>query len=171
MLERIVRIVDALVLRTLVVGAGRLPEGMREAVRVFDRADCGTGPLAGILTAIRTDSRACWVVVACDMPEISADAVEWLLGERAPGRWAVMPQSAEGHVEPLFAVYEPLARSLLEDSLARGRLDLRAVAASGRVHTPLIPPELKICWTNINRPEDLDRANIGEPLPKSRHLW
>lgn len=160
-LERVMRILDDAVDEILIVGAGRLPRGLREPHRVVDAADCGVGPMAGILTAMRWRPHACWVVVACDMVNLELDAVRWVLGQRAPDHCAVLPRNSAGHVEPLLAVYEPQARLLLEDLLATGRLAPRALAESERVRTPPIPPGLRSRWIDVNRPEDLERSCSG----------
>lgn len=162
MLERVLSVVDPWVDRSVVVGAGRLPDGAKDVDRVVDDPGCGAGPLAGLLTALRYAPRACWLVVACDMPEVKGRAVRWLLQQRAPGRRAVIPRNSNGRVEPLFAVYEPQARDLLEDLRARGELTPGVLAELSCVHSPSIPPTLRACWTNVNRPEELDRARDRE---------
>lgn len=157
LLERVVKALEPEVERTLIVGAGELPAGMRSVDQTADDIDCGRGPVAGILTAIRSAPQACWVVAACDMPQIDVDAVRWLLGERAIDRWAVLPRSGD-RIEPLLAVYEPQACSLLEDLRDAGRLAPRDLAGSPRVHCPLIPAELRSRWYNVNHQADLDRV-------------
>jgi glutamate dehydrogenase (NADP+)/cyclic pyranopterin phosphate synthase/molybdopterin-guanine dinucleotide biosynthesis protein A len=114
------------------------------------------GPLAGVLAAMRWDPNAAWVVVACDMPNVSGEAVSWLLDQRQNGATAVMPRLPGGRAEPLLAVYEPAARTLLEEQVVRGRLALRHLAERGHVISPMPPPELHSAWINVNTPEDLE---------------
>src|SRR4029077_2496407 len=63
------------------------------------------GPLAGIATALAA-TRSRWnLVVACDLPYLSAKWVEWLLSRALRSRAeAVVPRTQRG-IEPLAAVY------------------------------------------------------------------
>ena len=94
------------------------------------------------------------------MAQIGVDAVRWLLGERRPGRWAVLPRTGD-RIEPLLAVYEPQALSLLDGLLAAGGAAPRELAGSPRIHTPTIPCSLSARWTNVNRQADLDRIKAS----------
>jgi molybdopterin-guanine dinucleotide biosynthesis protein MobB len=134
---------------TSIAGARRLPDapGIR-------------GPLAGILAAMRWAPHATWVFTSCDLPRVNAAAIRWLLEQRRPGRWAVLPR-LEGGVEPLLAVYEPQAAELLEDLAARGQSAPRCLAECARVSTPTPPDHLAGCWFNANTPADLASLAAG----------
>ena len=110
--------------------------------------------MAGILAAMRWAPNATWIIGACDHPHIEGEAVRWLLGQRRPGRWAVMPTLGTG-VEPLFAIYEPQAAELIEDLAAAGTSAPRFLVDSPRTSTPLVPENLRRCWFNANTPRDL----------------
>ena len=105
------------------------------------------------------------VAAACDQPRFSTEAVDWLLAQRRPGTWAVLPRRPgsgdAGPVEPLGALYEPQARGLLEPLLAEGGRGPRAIAGHPKVAHPVIPDALARCWTSIDTPDDL--ARLGEP--------
>jgi molybdopterin-guanine dinucleotide biosynthesis protein A len=115
------------------------------------------GPLAGILAALRAEPDAVWIVTACDQPWASAVAVEWLLGQRRPDRWAVLPRGADGRIEPMPALYEPRARPVLEAMAERGELAPRALAEERSVATPEIPPEIRRAWISVNTPAEYER--------------
>jgi molybdopterin-guanine dinucleotide biosynthesis protein A len=137
-------------------GAGGGTAAAEASAEVVDRAP--SGPLAGMLAAVRWRPEAAWLFAPCDLPEIAPAAVAWLLGERRPGRWAVLPRVAPGApVEPLFALYEPPAHRLLEE-LARspppGRAP-RRLAAHPRVSVVTVPPALARCWAGANTPAEL----------------
>ena len=117
------------------------------------------GPFAGVLAALRWSSQP-WLIAACDLPRLSRTAVEWLLAQRAPGRWAVLPR-VDGVVQPLLAAYEPQALPLLE-AIAAGAAagEGRAPAPSrlaGRPHvfTPEPPAALADAWRGVNTPAEL----------------
>lgn len=117
------------------------------------------GPLAGILAALRWDP-ACWLVASCDLPRLRVAAVDWLLAERRPGRWAVLPRVG-GVVQPLLAVYEPQALPLLEALAADGAPSPSRLEGHAHVATPEPPPELVDCWRGVNTPQEL--AELSEP--------
>jgi molybdopterin-guanine dinucleotide biosynthesis protein MobB len=136
------------------LGAGQVPSSVAELRRIPDVPDVA-GPLAGFLAAMRWDPEAVWLMVACDQPSITPDAVAWLLDQREPGRWAIMPRLEGGPVEPFLAVYEPQSRGLL-DALARSRsLGPWRLAEDPRVVDPRPPSGFASCWRNVNTPDDL----------------
>ena len=100
------------------------------------------------------------------MPRVSSEAVDWLIGQRRPGVWAVMPRFRDGRVEPLLAVYEPQARPLLEAQAACGRWGPRHLAANDHVICPAPPSELIGAWENVNTPEEMASVSVtGEAKP------
>jgi molybdopterin-guanine dinucleotide biosynthesis protein A len=114
------------------------------------------GPLAGMIAAMRWHPGAAWLFAACDLPFASADVARWLLSERRPGRWAVVPSLREGTVEPLLALYEPQALPLLESVAAEDEPAPRLVARHEKVVTPTPPAALRRAFFNVNAPADLD---------------
>jgi len=111
------------------------------------------GPLAGILAALRWET-VTWVISSCDLPRLRAEAVEWLLSQRRPGRWAVLPRIG-GIVQPLLAVYEPQALPLLEAIAAVGAAGPSRLEGQPHVATPEPPADLADCWRGANTPEEL----------------
>jgi molybdopterin-guanine dinucleotide biosynthesis protein A len=138
----------------VLAGSGAVPKSLAEMPQLAD-APGVAGPLAGVLAAMRWAPAAAWVVAACDMPEISGDAVKWLLDQRRPGVWAVLPSSDAGHVEPLLAVYEPQARTVLERRAAAGKWGLCHLAEHSGVRCPTPPARLRAAWVNVNTPQEL----------------
>jgi molybdopterin-guanine dinucleotide biosynthesis protein MobB len=122
------------------------------AVRLPDAPDV-RGPLAGILAALRW-APVCWLVASCDLPRLRATAVDWLLAERRPGRWAVLPRVG-GVVQPLLAVYEPQGLPLLEAIAADGASGPSRLEGHPHVATPEPPSELADCWRGVNTPQEL----------------
>lgn len=116
------------------------------------------GPLAGILAALRSQPTAAWLIAACDMPALTPQALAWVLSHRRPGVWAVIPRDAQGHLEPLAALWEPQAAPLLEDLLLRGEVAPRLVAPHPKVLTPPLPPDLAPAFANVNTPGELAAA-------------
>jgi molybdopterin-guanine dinucleotide biosynthesis protein MobB len=114
------------------------------------------GPLAGLLAAVRWDPGACWLLASCDLPALGPEAVGWLLEQRAPGRWVVMPVVGE-RPQPLLAIYEPPAAALLEELARRRGMGPAGLAGHQRVALPRPPAELAASWEDVDTVEQLER--------------
>src|ERR1035437_1135009 len=94
--------------------------GHPELPSIPDRYPDG-GPLGGILTALDHTAADWNLIVACDMPEVTADFLKGLL---ARAMWSpadvLLPYGPHGLPEPLCAVYRRRAGAVMEDHLARG---------------------------------------------------
>jgi molybdopterin-guanine dinucleotide biosynthesis protein A len=96
------------------------------------------GPLAGIENSFGRIESEYAAVVACDMPGVDSEFLEFLF-ERAVGRNGAVPVQRDGTLQPLQAVYRvPAMRSAASEELATGRgslhgalggLDITVVAA------------------------------------------
>jgi molybdopterin-guanine dinucleotide biosynthesis protein A len=105
-----------------------------------------------MLAAMHWAPAVSWLFVACDLPLITTEAVEWLLATRAPGVWATLPRLAgKSRVEPLFAHYDFRAGSLLEHASAP-----RDLADREHILHPTIPAPHAAAWRNMNSPADLE---------------
>jgi len=116
----------------------------------------GEGPLGGILTALRHTSADWNLIVACDMPEVSAEFLTGLLAaaERS-GADALLPEGPSGQPEPLCAVYQKRIAGALEQRFAQGiRKITDALEAVAVARLPVA--ELKP-FQNVNTPEDWAR--------------
>jgi molybdopterin-guanine dinucleotide biosynthesis protein A len=153
LLERVHRALSSVVEQVVVAGPGELPESLAKLTRLADIPD-SEGPLAGIVACHRWAPHACWFVAACDLPLIETAAVEWLDGQRRPGRWAVLP-CLQNVLEPLLAVYEPQSGRLLEQLVRERQGAPRQITRHPAVVCPTPPPALASAWTNVNTPQDL----------------
>lgn len=97
-----------------------------EAELHVDLFDDGS-PLVGAITGFKHASGKHAIIVGCDMPFVSADAVQ-LLFERGEGCDGAVFQWPNGWIEPLIAVYrvEPSLRQAL-DLYNMGNLRLRMI--------------------------------------------
>lgn len=154
-LERTVGILRPMVDGLVVSGAGLLPPGLADIPRLLDIPRV-SGPLAGVVAAMRWQPLVSWVVLACDMPRVSGEAVAWLLAERPLGCWGRVPKNAEsGRFEPLFAWYDFRAGHLFEEQLLVGNWRLGEAIAHPRLAHPIISGELAAAWANVNTLEQL----------------
>lgn len=154
-LEHTIERVGSVAERVVIVGRGEIPAHLSSYTRLPDIPDVH-GPMAGMLAAMRWTPDVSWLMCACDMPQISADALHWLLESRAPGVWATMPDLFDnGHVEPLLAHYDSRAHALFEDLLSRQVYGPSALAPHPKIATPVPPPQLLSAWRNVNSEAEL----------------
>jgi molybdopterin-guanine dinucleotide biosynthesis protein A len=92
----------------------------------------GLGPIAGVLAAFTARPDAAWLVVACDLPLLDAQAIAELVRHRAPDADAVAFVGDRGRPEPMAAVWEPSLARAVADAVAAGRLSPRDVLAASR---------------------------------------
>jgi len=146
----------------LLIGNRPPPEDARSLAQLADLPGV-SGPLAGILAAFEHDPRAAWLIAAGDMPELTREAAIWLSEQRRENRWAVLPRLRERGVEPLFAIYEPKSRPLLEELAASDRPAPSRLEDHARVAHPRVPDRFAAAWTNLNTPVQLERLLRREP--------
>ncbi|MDO5673938.1 MAG: molybdenum cofactor guanylyltransferase [bacterium] len=156
-LERIVRTLSPFVDEVFLAGNGQIPEALTRLNRLADV--CGVqGPLAGILAALRLRPDALWLVFACDLPAVHAEAVQWLIAEARLGGLAILPCLDSGRrVEPLFAAYSGECLPHLGKLAASGNWRLNQMRQVEGVRTPQIPAQFRQAWNNINTPAQLQR--------------
>ncbi len=153
-LEHSIDQLKAVVDKIVVVGTGDIPAHISVA-RLADVPGL-SGPLAGILAAMRWAPHASWLICACDLPQLSTNALRWLLNQRAPGLWGVLPRLGNEAIEPLLAYYDWRAGRLFEDIATEGGRAPHLIAQHEKIMTPCPPAELAPAWANINNPEDLN---------------
>jgi molybdopterin-guanine dinucleotide biosynthesis protein A len=154
-LEHTVERLRPFVAGCVISGGGTVPEPCRDLERIADLPGMA-GPLAGIGAVVRCRPWTSWLVLACDLPDVSSPAIDWLLKQRRVGTVAVIPVNPEnGHSEPLFAWYDFRCAPLLNDLLAGDTLKISSLCGRPGVHQPQIPLDLCSAWRNVNRAEEL----------------
>jgi len=113
----------------------------------------GLGPLGGILSAFRHDPNAAWLVLACDLPFLTADVLRQLVAGRASGRLATAFQSPRNEFpEPLITIFEPRAHPELLRFLSLGYSCPRKMLINSDVAVLLTPGGEAL--RNVNTPEE-----------------
>jgi len=125
------------------------------------------GPLAGMVAAQRWAPGTTWVFVACDLPRLSSEVLEWLLARRRPGTWAVIPR-AGGVSQPLMAVYEPMLRPRLEALAGSESPSPSRLVGTERVIDPEVPGELEDAFHGANTSAEWLRETLlpGQDPPR-----
>jgi molybdopterin-guanine dinucleotide biosynthesis protein A len=131
-------------------------------VRADDREE--RGGLVGMHTAIR-HVRGDVLVVAWDMPFVSADLLRLIVETGSGVAGAVVPEGPRG-LEPMCALYSPACLPAIDRALDDGELRLSSVVARlpALVRVPiervraLGDPER--LFFNVNTPRDLELAEV-----------
>ena len=155
-LEKEIDLLKNVTHKVVVVGTGTIPKELPDIVRLTDAPDIQE-PIAGILSAMRWAPYASWLVVACDLPNLSIEALQWLLSTRKPGVWATLPRlSGNVGIEPFLAHYDYRAQMLLEKLAAQGKFSPARIADKSKVITVSPPSHLTAAWRNINTKAELN---------------
>jgi molybdopterin-guanine dinucleotide biosynthesis protein A len=156
-LERTVDRLTPLVDQVVLSGRGQVPDNLGDLPRLADVPGVA-GPMTGLLAAMRWQPDADWLLLGCDQPAFSEEAISWLRDQTGPGIHAVLPDLAgDGRPEPLLAWYDSRIHPALEDLAGKGCLRLGGLAGRHGVISPTPPDHLRSCWRNINTPEELAR--------------
>jgi molybdopterin-guanine dinucleotide biosynthesis protein MobB len=154
-IEAAVAKLDKQVQQVVLSGSGEIPASLSNLPRLPDVPGL-EGPLAGLLSVLRWHPMVSWIVTACDQPDISSGAVNWLKTQRRPGVRAILPDlTGNGYLEPLLAWYDYRTIRLVEELAAGGNLRISGLAGKFGVISPQPPPELHGSWRNVNTPDEL----------------
>lgn len=122
-----------------------------------DKCFAGSGPLAGILSAMTAFPQAAWVVLGCDLPFVTARTLSDLLKKRDRRRIATAFRSSyDGLPEPLCAIYEAKAGKVLRNLFARGIKCPRKILINSKVKLLRLSDARAL--DNINVPEQYHQA-------------
>ncbi len=119
------------------------------------------GPLGGIYTGLFFSRYEYAFVVACDMPFINPQFVQFLI-DNAPGNDVVVP-TFDGKFEPLHAVYGKRCLGHMKRLLEQNRRQVMAVFKHVKTlkvseeQIKKFDPEMR-CFFNINTLDDWERA-------------
>jgi molybdenum cofactor guanylyltransferase len=169
---RIAHMVETLVASVTAVGALEQYGGLGLTVIEdgkfddSDESDSKLGPLAGIATALNASQTEWNLILACDLPYLSSDWLDWFLA-RAMGcdSHVVMPKTAAG-VEPLAALYRKECAEPIIAALRRGIRKVTDVLAPFRVllvsekEWQHIDPHAR-ALRNMNTLRDYEQARIS----------
>ncbi len=130
--------------------------------QVVDRYD-DLGPLAGILSAMEEHPDVDWLVAACDLPNIDARTILYLLDHRTTRKpFVAYASSYNGLPEPLCALYGEGSETVLRESVKEGIICPRKIMI--RSDTLLLDQPDPNALDNINTPDDL-AASVLETRP------
>ncbi|ADG12942.1 molybdopterin-guanine dinucleotide biosynthesis protein A (MobA) [Methanocaldococcus infernus ME] len=126
----------------------------------FDLID-DFGPLAGILSGMRTLNSEWYLVLPCDCPFLTEDFINYLIANikfaEKRGCKCIVPRHRNGFIEPLFSLYRKDSKIYLNKLILE---DKRKIIYLIRELNPLYvdAEKFKNVFININTPEELRDA-------------
>ena len=114
------------------------------------------GPFGAICSAFQKDPNAAWFVLATDVPFVNDEIIQLVLKHRNPSKVATaIKGKSKEFVEPLIAIYEPKAYSILLQYLAQGYSCPRKVLINSDVEIVEVDDDF---IRNINTPQAFEDA-------------
>jgi len=161
LLLRTVRLVESVAEPVTVIGNAGAYESL--GLRAIDDDLPGAGPLGAIATALHASSAQWNLVVACDLPHLTREWLEYLAGRAvASPADAVLPMNTRG-AEPLCAAYHKRGETAIRAAIERGVRKVTDGLKELRIET-IEPAEWKafdsdgLLFKNMNSPEDYEEA-------------
>ena len=115
------------------------------------------GPLGGIAALLTATTTPHVLVLAVDMPHMTAEFLDGLMQQIVPG-CGLVPHAATGW-EPLAAIYPREILPRVQAHLARGERSIcrlvEAAVAAGELASYEVSPAQSRLFSNWNRPEDV----------------
>lgn len=128
--------------------------------QIIDRYE-GIGPVAGILSAMEEYPDVDWLVVACDLPNVDAQTIAYLLQQRSPEQpFSAYCSSHDGLPEPLCAVYRSCAAHIVRRFVSEGIHCPRKILI--RSDTLLLEQVDPRSLDNVNTPDDLRDSVLSQ---------
>ncbi|MEZ4883701.1 MAG: NTP transferase domain-containing protein [Chitinophagales bacterium] len=117
----------------------------------------GLGPFGAILSAFQHNPNAAWLVVACDLPLLDADTLQYLVDNRNPSKTATaFHNPATNFPEPLITIWESKSYLTLLQFLAQAYSCPRKVLINSDIALLQVPDVAAL--ENVNRPEEYEEV-------------
>jgi molybdopterin-guanine dinucleotide biosynthesis protein A len=122
----------------------------------------GCGPLGGLVAGVRQAKTDWTLVLAVDLPFMSAAFLRQMMAMAEQERLGLAPV-LDGRVEPLAAVYPKGCLAFAEECLASRQLSMRALVercvAAGLMRSFEVREHERAYFRNVNTPEDLPQGS------------
>ncbi len=125
--------------------------------KISDHFDVG-GPLNGILSALAAHPGKAFLVAACDLPFLSAEALATLVAGRDAAKTLTVFENPlrDNFLEPLCAIYEPEYLERARAVMTQGLTCPTKIANALDVER--LRPDNALFLDNANHPEDFEKA-------------
>ncbi len=120
---------------------------------VRDPAGESVGPIAGMVSGMRVQATADWLILACDLPRLDSATLSALVNSRRDGEKFLAYRSEFDELpEPLCALYSSESLPILEQAFADDMRCPRKILI--RNDCRLLAPVTRNALDNANTPED-----------------
>ena len=117
----------------------------------------GLGPFGAIVSAFQKNPNIAWLVVACDLPLLDEDSLQFLVENRNASQLATAFHNPETNFpEPLITIWEPKSYQVLLQFLAQGYSCPRKVLINSEIE--LLQLEDSKVLMNVNDKEGFDQV-------------
>ena len=111
------------------------------------------GPLAGIIAAQAQHPDVAWLIMACDLPFVDQQVLQYLIEHRDTKKISTAFKSThDGLPEPLCAIWEPRSASAIRDQIASGKTCPRKLLINSVIN--LITQPNTHALDNVNTPDE-----------------
>jgi molybdopterin-guanine dinucleotide biosynthesis protein A len=115
----------------------------------------GLGPYGAILSAFRENPDVAWLVIACDLPLLDIETLQYLKDHRNISSIATAFESPYNNLpEPLITIWEPKSYPILLSFLSQGYTCPAKVLRNS--DTSILKIKNPEALTNVNSPEELE---------------
>lgn len=114
----------------------------------------GIGPIGGIQTAIAHDAKSSWLVIACDLTNITIGDITQLSDANDEKHDVITYKKKDtDYYETTISIYNPSSFGLIKKQVEHQQYSLQKILKGSKVKviSPLGDENLK----NVNRPEDV----------------
>jgi molybdopterin-guanine dinucleotide biosynthesis protein A len=162
LLDRSVALLVSVVAPVFVaVRPDQLEDPLRHRYNLIPDSRPGIGPAAALLSAHERFPDSAWLVIACDMPCLTAEALRSLRdGRDARVSATAFRSTVSGDPEPLCAIYEPATLAGFRRFVLSGG-NPSPLAFLARNDVKLLKPDGAGQLTNVNTPAELERVGAG----------
>ena len=135
----------------------RSDQNVESAYTLLEDKFIGLGPFGAIVSAFQKDPNAAWLVVACDLPLLDEDSLQFLVENRNTSQIATAFYNPETNFpEPLITIWEPKSYQVLLQFLAQGYSCPRKVLINSEIE--LLQLEDAKVLMNVNDKEGYDKV-------------
>ena len=113
------------------------------------------GPLGGLYSLFKAYPNKSILIIATDMPEVEVKHISYLIENRDKNSIATCYKNSDGFVEPLFAIWENSALSIIEKLIQDEKLSMRMILKNHKAKVIDIPDEKALL--NINTEEEKNK--------------
>jgi molybdenum cofactor guanylyltransferase len=127
--------------------------------KVLTDTHLGFAALGAILTALESNPAKAWLVVACDLPLVDNETIEYLLAKRDLNAIATTYQSPHDDLpEPLITIWEASSIDVLKTIMAENIKCPRKALLRNIDKVRILQPTNSDALINANTPEDAERV-------------